>query len=164
MLELNQLRHVLSELFFISASDKNRDLSVAVRTNHLLALVWLSIKEFDPFTLRQIDLPAFCVFLQKRRSEQCIAKHILVLAGKRSFIFGPEERQRPHHRHIASHTHTGEENGNPMISFPYTKSAIDGTVAAFDDTVHKILKKDFRSCSNDPRTCSNCDFRYYCQK
>lgn len=60
--------------------------------------------------------------------------------------------------------YTGEENGNPMISFPYTKSAIDGTVAAFDDTVHKILKKDFRSCSNDPRTCSNCDFRYYCQK
>ncbi len=36
---------------------------------------------------------------------------------------------------------SGEENGNPMISFPYTKSAIDGTVAAFDDTVHKILKK-----------------------
>ena len=89
MLELNQLRHVLSELFFISASDKNRDLSVAVRTNHLLALVWLSIKESDPFTLRQIDLPTFCVFLQKRRSEQCIAKHILVLAGKCSFIFGP---------------------------------------------------------------------------
>ena len=104
MLELNQLRHVLSELFFISASDKNRDLSVAVRTNHLLALVWLSIKESDPFTLRQIDLPTFCVFLQKRRSEQCIAKHILVLAGKRSFIFGPEKRQRPHHRHIVSHT------------------------------------------------------------
>lgn len=60
--------------------------------------------------------------------------------------------------------YTGEENGNPMISFPYTKSAIDGTVAAFDDTVHKILKKDFRSCSNDPKTCSNCDFRHYCQK
>ena len=60
--------------------------------------------------------------------------------------------------------YTGEENGNPMISFPYTKSAIDGTVAAFDDTVHKILKKDFKSCSNDPKTCSNCDFRHYCQK
>lgn len=60
--------------------------------------------------------------------------------------------------------YTGEENGNPMISFPYTKSAIDGTVAAFDDTVHKILKKEFNTCSNDSKTCSNCDFRYYCQK
>lgn len=60
--------------------------------------------------------------------------------------------------------YTGEESGNPMISFPYTKSAIDGTVAAFDDTVHKILKKEFNTCSNDSKTCSNCDFRYYCQK
>ena len=60
--------------------------------------------------------------------------------------------------------YTGEEDGNPMISFPYTKSAIDGTVAAFDDTVQKILKKDFKTCSNDPKTCSNCDFRHYCQK
>ena len=60
--------------------------------------------------------------------------------------------------------YTGEENGNPMISFPYTKSAIEGTVAAFDDTVHKILKKDFKSCSNDAKTCSNCDFRYYCHR
>lgn len=59
--------------------------------------------------------------------------------------------------------YTGEENGNPMISFPYTKSAIDGTVAAFDDTVHKILKKDFKKCADNPTTCRNCDFRFYCQ-
>lgn len=60
--------------------------------------------------------------------------------------------------------YTGEEDGNPMISFPYTKSAIDGTVAAFDDTVHKILRKDFKNCSNDVKICSNCDFRHYCNK
>ena len=60
--------------------------------------------------------------------------------------------------------YTGEEDGNPMISFPYTKSAIDGTVAAFDDTVHKILRKDFKNCSNDVKICSNCDFRHYCHK
>lgn len=60
--------------------------------------------------------------------------------------------------------YTGEEDGNPMISFPYTKSAIDGTVAAFDDTVHKILRKDYKNCSNDVKICSNCDFRHYCNK
>ncbi len=59
--------------------------------------------------------------------------------------------------------YTGEENGNPMISFPYTKSAIEGTVAAFDDTVHKILRKEFSHCSDNPQTCKNCDFRFYCQ-
>ena len=59
--------------------------------------------------------------------------------------------------------YTAEENGNPMISFPYTRSAIEGTVAAFDDTVHRILKKDFNHSCDDVRTCKNCDFRYYCQ-
>ncbi|NJP41659.1 ATP-dependent helicase [Oscillospiraceae bacterium HV4-5-C5C] len=59
--------------------------------------------------------------------------------------------------------YTGEENGNPMITYPYTKSAIEGTVAAFDDTVHKILRKDFRHCSSDPKICASCDFRFYCQ-
>ena len=39
--------------------------------------------------------------------------------------------------------YTGEESGNPMISFPYTKSAIEGTMAVFDDTVRKIMKKQF---------------------
>lgn len=58
--------------------------------------------------------------------------------------------------------YTGEENGNPMISFPYTKSAIEGTVSAFDDTVHKIMKKDFKHGCDNPITCKNCDFRHYC--
>ncbi len=60
--------------------------------------------------------------------------------------------------------YTGEENGNPMITYPYTRTAIDGTVAAFDDTVHKILKKEFNHCCDDTKTCKNCDFRYYCNK
>ena len=59
--------------------------------------------------------------------------------------------------------YTGEENGNPLVSFPYTKSAIEGTMATFDDTVHKILRKDFRHTCSDAKTCENCDFRFYCQ-
>jgi len=59
--------------------------------------------------------------------------------------------------------YTAEENDNPMITYPYTRTAIDGTVAAFDDTVHKILKKDFNHRCDDAKTCRNCDFRYYCQ-
>ena len=59
--------------------------------------------------------------------------------------------------------YTGEENGVPTITFPYTKSAIEGTIAAFDDTVHKIMKKDYRQCANNAETCRNCDFRFYCK-
>lgn len=59
--------------------------------------------------------------------------------------------------------YTGEEDGNPLISFPYTKSAIEGTVSAFDNTVHKILNKEFNHCAESIKTCKNCDFRFYCQ-
>ena len=60
--------------------------------------------------------------------------------------------------------YTGEENGTPTITFPYTKSEVQGTISVFDDTVHKIMKKDFRRCANNPKTCAECDFRFYCRK
>ena len=58
--------------------------------------------------------------------------------------------------------YTGEESGNPMIPFPYSRTAIDATVQAFDDTVHKILRKDFSTKAENTRTCESCDFRYHC--
>lgn len=50
-----------------------------------------------------------------------------------------------------------------MVSFPCTKTAVEGTAAAFDDTVHQILRKDFAHRAADPKTCQNCDFRFYCR-
>lgn len=59
--------------------------------------------------------------------------------------------------------YTGEDGGVPTITYPYTKSAVEGTMAVFDDTVHKIMKKDFHRCAKDPKVCSACDFRFYCR-
>lgn len=59
--------------------------------------------------------------------------------------------------------YTGEESGVPTITFPYTKSAIEGTMEVFDDTVHKIMKKDFHRCADDAKVCRECDFRHYCK-
>ena len=59
--------------------------------------------------------------------------------------------------------YTGEDSGTPTITYPYTKSAVEGTMAVFDDTVHKIMKKDFRRCAKDPKVCNACDFRFYCR-
>ena len=59
--------------------------------------------------------------------------------------------------------YTGEDDGVPTITYPYTKSAIEGTMAAFDDTVKKIMKKDFRRCAEDAKVCNSCDFRFYCK-
>lgn len=59
--------------------------------------------------------------------------------------------------------YTGEDGGVPTITYPYTKSAVEGTMAVFDDTVHKIMKKDFHRCAKDPKVCGACDFRFYCR-
>lgn len=58
--------------------------------------------------------------------------------------------------------YTGEKDGLPTVTFPYTKTAIEGSIAAFDQTVHKIMKKDFSSCADNSRVCADCDFRFYC--
>ncbi len=60
--------------------------------------------------------------------------------------------------------YTGEENGVPTITFPYTKSAIEGTIASFDDTVARIMQKKYSKCATDSKVCRNCDFRYYCEQ
>ena len=59
--------------------------------------------------------------------------------------------------------YTGEDDGVPTITYPYTKSAVEGTMAVFDDTVKKIMKKDFHHCADDPKVCNACDFRFYCK-
>ena len=59
--------------------------------------------------------------------------------------------------------YTSEESGIPTISFPYQKASITNTVASFDATVQKILRKDFSDRTNNMRTCQNCDFRFYCK-
>lgn len=59
--------------------------------------------------------------------------------------------------------YTGEDDGVPTITYPYTKPAVEGTMAVFDDTVKKIIKKDFHRCADDPKVCNECDFRFYCR-
>jgi len=58
--------------------------------------------------------------------------------------------------------YTGEDTGVPTISFPYQKAEIDATIQEFDDTVHKIMRKEFSQMAQSPKTCSECDFRFYC--
>lgn len=58
--------------------------------------------------------------------------------------------------------YTAEENGVPTISYPYSKTSIDATIMAFDDVVQKIMKKEYTQKAQQPKTCEECDFRYYC--
>lgn len=58
---------------------------------------------------------------------------------------------------------TGEFDSVPTISFPYSPTAIQGTIESFDDTVKKILSKNFNGRASNDKICSNCDFRHYCK-
>ena len=55
-----------------------------------------------------------------------------------------------------------KEDEVPTISFRNSRTAIEGTIAVFDDTVHKIMKKDYSHCANKSDVCRNCDFRFFC--
>lgn len=58
--------------------------------------------------------------------------------------------------------YTGEAK-EPIIQFPYKKTAIDETIAVFDNTVHNIMNHNYKNISKDNRTCNNCDFKHYCK-
>lgn len=60
--------------------------------------------------------------------------------------------------------YTGENDGIPTITWPYTQTAVNATVQVFDDVVHKILDKDFSTRAKSLKTCEECDFRAYCAK
>ena len=57
-----------------------------------------------------------------------------------------------------------EENGTPLVTFPYNKDNVAVTVASFDEVVRKIETHDY-DMSHSPKTeklCRDCDMRYHC--
>ena len=69
--------------------------------------------------------------------------------------------------------YTGEDDGGLTITYSYTRSAPErsapersapeGTMTAFDDTIKRIMKRDFHRFADDPEVCAGCDFRFYCK-
>ena len=57
---------------------------------------------------------------------------------------------------------TGEENGNPYISFNKDALSIDRTMEAFDGIVTRIENKDFEIAVRPDNLCRNCDMKEYC--
>ncbi len=78
-------------------------------------------------------------------------------------IYAHLVEERTGHKVSKMHLYyTGAEDGVPTITYPYQKTAIDATIQAFDDTVHKILRKEYVHRCTTPKTCEDCDFHFYC--
>ncbi|KAF1691568.1 DNA helicase UvrD [Pseudoxanthomonas jiangsuensis] len=58
--------------------------------------------------------------------------------------------------------YTGEEGGNPYVSFPKDDRAIGKTIARFDDIVARIERQDYRMTARPAKLCVECDMRAYC--
>ena len=60
--------------------------------------------------------------------------------------------------------YTGEDKGEPIITFEKSKESIEATIKTFDNVVDKIQKHEFNTIAQNKKTCQNCDMRYYCGK
>lgn len=58
--------------------------------------------------------------------------------------------------------YTGENNGNPYISFQKDVTAIEKTVKRFDEIVSRIQGQDYALKERPTKRCVECDMRAYC--
>lgn len=58
--------------------------------------------------------------------------------------------------------YTGEDGGNPYVTFTKDDRAISKTIARFDDIVTRIERRDYRMRARPAKLCPNCDMRAYC--
>ena len=58
--------------------------------------------------------------------------------------------------------YTGEEAGNPKITYSRETTDVEGTIAKVDSVIHNIVEKNYAMSSRPEKLCKNCDFRAYC--
>lgn len=58
--------------------------------------------------------------------------------------------------------YTGEDGGNPYVSFNKDDRAIGKTIARFDDIVARIEQQNYQIPIRPTKLCQNCDMRAYC--
>lgn len=58
--------------------------------------------------------------------------------------------------------YTGEDGGNPYVSFNKDDRAIGKTIARFDNIVDRIERQDYAITARPAKLCQSCDMRAYC--
>jgi DNA helicase-2/ATP-dependent DNA helicase PcrA len=58
--------------------------------------------------------------------------------------------------------YTGEDGGNPYVSFTKDDCAIGKTIGRFDDIVARIERQDYQIAARPAKLCLSCDMRAYC--
>jgi DNA helicase-2/ATP-dependent DNA helicase PcrA len=58
--------------------------------------------------------------------------------------------------------YTGEDGGNPYVSFTKDTRSIEKTSTRFDNIVTRIEQQDYQIASRPSKLCLSCDLRSYC--
>lgn len=58
--------------------------------------------------------------------------------------------------------YTGEDGGNPYVSFTKDDRAIGKTIARFDNIVDRIERQDYAITARPAKLCQSCDMRAFC--
>ena len=58
--------------------------------------------------------------------------------------------------------YTGESSGTPEIVYVYDEAEAEKVIAGLDETVRKIISRDFEHRTSNIDICHECDFRFYC--
>lgn len=58
--------------------------------------------------------------------------------------------------------YTGEEDSNPQLTWDYSPSAVEATMEVVEETVQKIMTREYAGCARSEKTCGTCDFNAYC--
>jgi len=58
--------------------------------------------------------------------------------------------------------YTGEDEGNPYVSFPKDDRSIGKTIARFDNIVARIEQQEYSIAARPAKLCQSCDMRAYC--
>jgi len=60
--------------------------------------------------------------------------------------------------------YTNAQDGDPLISFDWTRAAIERTIAELTETIRNIESKNFEGSATNSYACTFCDMRYFCEK
>lgn len=103
-------------------------------------------------------------FKSSRKPDMRSDKALLERYRRQLHIYAHLVEQRTGEKVSKLHLYyTGEaEESNPQISWKFSPTAVEGTVAAFDDTAHRILARDYSHKAEKTETCKNCDLRAWC--
>ena len=167
------------ERLYLSFSGQRAALDHVLRYAHREQGTWDRLRE----TELEVSLVKDTYFLKGHvdliRGEDDTLEIVDFKSERKPDLFGEREKLERYRRQLEVYAHivegrtghniskmhlyyTGEDDGNPYVSFDRNPRSIDRTMVEFDGVVERIEAKDFEISDRPEKLCKNCDLKAYC--